>query len=234
MGIVESVSLRMPEKTSLPEDQQHFLLYIPWNKKYLDFVPEKYKQKFTECLPLLSARTTNVHVAVCFRYFDEMVEAFPGIDRSAVAMALILHDTGWSRLTEEEIATSLGVKGLKLTIEAMVPKEKHAVIGEEIAREKLTEWRIDKDRADLVCACVRWHDNPSKVTSLEIKVLADLDHLWSFTQENFWQDVQRKGVDAAAYVANLGNDLDGYFVTDNGKNIARRLLGERRHEVECN
>ena len=59
---------------------------------------------------------------------------------------------------------------------------------------------------------------------LEVQLLVDLDHLWSFTHENFWQDTVRKGVEAKIYLKNLEQDLDSYFVTNAGKQKARELL----------
>ena len=153
-----------------------------------------------------------------------------------VALAFILHDIGWSQLNEREVALSLGIKGLILNHDAIGPKEKHAIEGEKIAKEKLISWGISGEKSDLICACVRWHDLPDKVSfngamKPEIKILVDLDHLWSFTKENFWQDTLRKGVAADEYAKNLEKDLEGYFTTDTGKNLARKLLSERKEEI---
>lgn len=235
------IILREPELTTLSEEQKHFLLYIPWDGKYLVNVPEKYRPYFLECLPLLGVRTTNVHVAVCFSFFETIVSSFEKqtgllIDRDTVALALILHDIGWSKLSEQELASSLGYKGLALSSDALGPKEKHAIEGEKIAREKMQAWGIGGEKQDLICACIRWHDQPEKVSvdgnmKPEIKILVDLDHLWSFTKENFWQDTQRKGVAPDEYVKNLEKDLESYFITDTGKETARNLLSERKKEI---
>ena len=65
-----------------------------------------------------------------------------------------------------------------------------------------------------------------------MKLVCDVDHLWSFTHENFWQDTARKSVAPDSYLKNLENDLDGYFVTEQGKRKARSLIEERQVEVE--
>jgi hypothetical protein len=66
---------------------------------------------------------------------------------------------------------------------------------------------------------------------MSIRVVCDTDHLWSFTLENFWQDTVRKGVDPREYVANLREDLAGYFTTAPGRTKAARMLEERAVEV---
>ena len=83
---------------------------------------------------------------------------------------------------------------------------------------------------------ILYHDKPGELArqrglSTEVKLVCDVDHLWSFTHENFWQDTVRKGIAPAAYLKNLEADLDGYFVTEPGRQKARRLLEARRAEV---
>jgi len=238
--IPADVKLQIPQ-SSLPKEQKHFLAYIPWDDKYLSFIPLKYKKYFLDCLPLLGVRTTNVHVAVCFQYLDQLVYSFETahlvkIDKDTVALGLILHDIGWSKLSDKEIAASLGISGLKLNKAAVGPKERHAVEGEKIARQKLAGWEIPQNKINLICLCVRWHDELHKVSQNgkmppEAELLADLDHLWSYTHLNFWQDTVRKGIPPAEYAANLGTDLDSYFVTPEGKNLAGRLLSDRIAEL---
>lgn len=227
--------------TDLPETDRHFLLYIPWQEKYLDSIPRDFKKYFLDCSPLLSVRTTDVHTATCFSYFDQLIYAYENnhnlkINRLVVGLALILHDTGWSQLSQSEIAASLGISGLKLNTIASAPKEKHAVEGEIIARQKLTSWEIPPDETNLICQCVRWHDKPQQVSQdghvpPEVKLVVDLDHLWAFTHLNFWQDTVRKGISPEEYAANLDTDLEGYFVTQEGKAIAKELLEQRKKEI---
>jgi hypothetical protein len=239
------IPISAPEQSALSPEDQRFLLFIPWNDAYLQFVPPEYRAFYTEILPLLSVRTTDVHTAICLQYLDEFIhqaeQQGQTVNRNVVAYALMLHDIGWSKLSENEIAASLGVKGLALNESALAPKEKHAILSEEIAREILTskqaELQLSTAEIELICQAVRYHDQPEKVAGLgksmpiEIQLLVDLDHLWSFTHFNFWQDTLRKKIDPKEYLANLKSDLDKYFVTEIGKTKARELLSEREKEV---
>lgn len=239
------IYLKLPA-TSLPKSEQHFLLFIPWEEKYLQLVPEKYRNFFVEILPKLSARTANVHTAVCMQFLDEFIykteQKGEKINRDVIAYSLMLHDSGWSQMDEKEIAASLGVKGLVLNKKSIGPKKKHAILSEKIARnilvKKSEELKLSKEDINLICKAILYHDQPEKVAGLrekipiEIQLLVDLDHIWSFTQLNFWQDVKRKGVDPGEYLINLKNDLDMYFVTAIGKEKARELLSQRKQEVD--
>ena len=239
----DDIQLSLPENSQLAVDQQHFLLYIPWDERYLDLVPKEFRDFFKEVLPYLRKRTTDVHTAISLSFLDELIDRFPAgsINKRALALALILHDSGWSQLTEEEIANSLGVSGLKLSPGAMGPKEKHAAKSAGIARNILTtyefEKRLTENEIDLICKAVLYHDKPEEVAGaeqpmpLEVQLLVDLDHVWSFTHENFWQDTLRKGVNPEEYLTNLSNELDDYFVTEEGKELARKLWAQRAGEV---
>lgn len=235
----KDIKLLLPQ-TDLPKDQQHFLLYVPWEEKYLQFIPAEFKSYFIDCLPQLSVRTTDVHVAFCFQYFNQLISDYEkhqhqNVNRRVLGLALILHDIGWNRLSQAEIAASLGITGLALNPKAIGPKEKHAIEGGIIARKKLNRWNLPESEINLICQCVRWHDQPQKVASgsmpTEVQLLVDLDHIWAFTRLNFWQDTKRKGVKPTDYLRNLSTDLDNFFVTSEGKTLAKELLREREKEV---
>lgn len=242
--IPDDITLNLPKNIELDKEYWHFLVYNPWNDKYLEYVPEDLQEFFMFVLHNLHARTTDVHTAISITFLDRLISQFEGIEinRRVVAIALILHDSGWSRLSDQEIANSLGVKGLKLNELSMGPKEKHAVESEKIARVMLSKFefepKLSKKEKELIYKSIRYHDKPEEVTGgdqempIEVKLLVDLDHSWSFAYEGFWMDVVRKGVSPNEYLQNLGRDLDSYFVTDHGRGIARELLEERRAEVE--
>jgi hypothetical protein len=251
----DDINLEFPQKSKLEDDRLHFLVSIPWDDAYLSRVDEEYRDFFKEVLPYLHARTTDVHIATCMRFIKELIADVKkavetnesasepkSINERMVAAAFILHDAGWSEMSEEEIAASLGVTGLALTDAAMGPKEKHAILGGQVAEVMLSRCPCDPPMTDAekeeIYQAVLFHDKPMELAKggdipLEMKLVCDVDHLWSFTHENFWQDTVRKGVAPEAYLENLGKDLDGYFVTEEGRAKARALLAERAKEVEA-
>lgn len=237
--------LACPLFTSVPHDSRGPLTFIPWQDSYLQHIPADFRDFFVSVQHLLSVRTTDVHTAICLGFLDDFIQQIESsgvsVNRNVVGYALILHDCGWSQLSDEEIASSLGVTGLKLTDTARGPKEKHAVLGaklaEDLLRQKQTELNLSNDEINLICRAVLYHDRPEEVAELgqsvpiEVQLLVDLDHIWSFTQPNFWLDIFRKNVPPDQYAQNLEQDLDTYFITDLGRSTARRLLAERKKEI---
>ena len=243
--MLPKIPLKYPINSQLPPSEQHFLAYIPWEEKYLDSVPMEFKDLFKEVLPKLSSRSTDVHTAICLSYLDEFInkaqELGLQVNRKVLAYSLMLHDVGWSEMNETEIAASLGIKGLKLNKKAMAPKEKHAKLGAKFAKEilskKQTQLNLTNSEIDLIAKAILYHDQPEKLANakneipVEMKLLVDLDHIWSFTQLNFWQDTVRKNINPQEYVRNLERDLESYFVTPIGKNKAKELLAARVSEI---
>ncbi len=239
--IPSDLDLVVPETTAVAADLLHYLIYIPWNPSYLERVDPVYRDFFSLVLPYLRARTTDVHVATCLPFARELIQEFPGsVDERVVHVAFILHDSGWSQMTEVEIAASLGVAGLALSGEAVAPKARHVELARDLAVRILGEYPfvppLTDEQKEMIYTAILFHDKPEELAAMggvpaAIQIVCDTDHLWSFTHENFWQDTVRKGVNPPAYLDNLGKDLDGYFVTPAGKKKAARMLQERAVEV---
>ena len=241
--IPDDIELRIPEKTTLDASNLHYLIYIPWNKKYLELVDEAYRDFFKVVLPFLHARSTDVHVAICLPFIKEIIQAeAEPVDERVVQIAFMLHDSGWSQMSELEIAESLGVTGLSLSGEAIQPKARHAVLGQQVAQKILETYPfqppLTSEQKNQIYQAILFHDRPQELAAAggiptSLKVVCNVDHLWSFTHPNFWQDTLRKGVQPQAYLENLGKDLDGYFVSEPGRQKARQCLEERAIEVEA-
>ncbi len=102
-SIPEDIELVVPENSP-----SNTLIYIPWHNKYLEYVPEEWKDFFKKALPHLGVRTTDVHTAICTSYIDKIIELNGGeVNRRVVALGLILHDSGWSGVSEQDIIDSL-------------------------------------------------------------------------------------------------------------------------------
>jgi len=160
------VQLAFP-RSRLSLGQRRRLAYIPWDERYMRFAPKRFRRFFRYVLPYLKSRTTDVHTAVCLSYlrpYSEVLEETgqQEVDKRVVTLGLILHDCGWSALTEREIADSLAVKGLTIGGEALVSKERHADEGSRVARTILNEYEFEpplkKGEKDLICDAVFWHD----------------------------------------------------------------------------
>ncbi len=239
--IPDDIELRLPQHSTLAAGDLHYLLYLPWHNRYLEWVDPAYRDFFKVVLPYLHARSTAVHVATCLPFIKELIHAGPEpVDERVVQIAFILHDSGWSQMSDLEIAESLGVAGLSLSGHALQPKARHAILGQQLAQKILAAYLfqppLTADQKKDIYQAILFHDRPLDLAAAggipaSLKMVCNVDHLWSFTHLNFWQDTLRKDVQPPRYLQNLANDLDAYFISEPGRIRARQLLAERALEV---
>src|SRR3569833_2768788 len=192
--IPDDIELVFPD-SDLPLDLIHYLAYILWDEKYLQYVPDEYREFFKVVLPHLHARTTDVHTAICLPLLQKLLsKTTEPVHHRLIFIALILHDSGWSKCTDKEIADSLSYAGAKPTSAASkAPKNKHAELGGELAEQILQSYSFDpplsEQEGQRVKQMVRHHDitddrlNKDVVTP-ELLLVSDADRLWSFTHVN--------------------------------------------------
>ena len=239
--IPDDINIAFPSKPNLSGKIVQPLAYIPWDKKYLSFVPSQYEAFYKYLLPNLHARTTDVHTAICLPLLDLLLKNFPmKINKNVVYLGLILHDVGWSMLSDKEIADSLSYHGLRLSSMAKAPKNKHAKLGALLAKKILADFKftppLNPKEIKQILDIILYHDiTPDLISNgtvtPELYLVSDADRLWSYTHENFWQDTIRKNVQPVMYLDNLSNELKGYFYTPQGKDLAKKLLSERELEL---
>lgn len=230
----------IPENIELKNEdglQNVQLVYIPWNDKYLKYVPNEWQNFFLTALPYMHVRTTDVHTAICTSYIDKIIKLYDQpINNRVVALGLILHDVGWSALSRQDIIDSLSdYKGLKLSQTTQGSKKRHAEEGVKIAQSLLDKFDfyppLSSSEKQEILDIVLYHDTTAKL-SANGQLATDLDRLWSFTQENFWQDTIRKDISPEEYLVNLKRDSRTYFSTKAGLTIATDLLQDRAKEIE--
>lgn len=68
------VSPRSEGSNDVDSEFIHSLTYIPWDNKYLDYVPAQYRDFYREIKPRLAARTTDVHTALSVSFVDELIQ----------------------------------------------------------------------------------------------------------------------------------------------------------------
>jgi hypothetical protein len=239
--IPTDIRIEIPVDADVSKEQLNSLAYIPWDEKYVDYVPARYRSFFASVLPFLHARTTDVHTALSVSTVPDLIAGTAEkLDERMVYLAVIVHDSGWGQMSQQEIADSLSYSGLTHSERAKASKKRHTVLGKEMAVKLLDSFVFDpalsQQQKEFISDIVFYHENPLIFTvngsvPIEARLTCDADRLWSYTHENFWQDTIRKSVDPHTYADNLDEAIETYFFTEQGKAKARSLLAERRQEV---
>lgn len=125
--------------------------------------------------PWLDVRSNDVHTLIAWRLAGTLLALRPGADEAVVLPAVILHDTGWKRMPQDQLARAVGPKPQFPELQ-----RDHEVAGVAIGAEILRDLALGLDDAAIL-AIVDGHDTTKEARSPEDAILKDADKLWRFT-----------------------------------------------------
>jgi hypothetical protein len=112
-----------------------------------------------------------LHVSEAEKWAKKLFQEHPEINQAVIIITIWLHDSGHYPITKND----------------------HAVVSEKIARDFLTQEKIDKKTMDEILHCIRSHRNRDvKPKTPEAKLFAALDSISHFTYAPYL-DMMRDG-----------------------------------------
>lgn len=90
-----------------------------------------------------------------------------------------------------------------------------------MSREILEKLEYDDSLVDEIVEIILGHDSRKDPLSLNDAIVKDADKLWRFSKEAFKIDPERFRIDPAVHIHWLGQQIDGWFITETGRKIAR-------------
>jgi hypothetical protein len=175
--------------------------------------------------PYLDTRKNDLHTRIAYSFALKLLEAEGG-DEKIVIPAVLLHDVGWKAVPEELQLKAFGPGKYNLELNRI-----HEVEGAKIARELLQEAGYDPALVDQITEIILGHDSRQEAISHNDAMVKDSDKLWRFSREAVQVDAQRYRVDFVAHVVWLGSQIDGWFLTATGKNMALAEHKLRRMDI---
>lgn len=174
--------------------------------------------------PYLHTRRGLIHVPIVKDFADTLMQSELA-DPEIVIPAVLLHDVGWSALTEE-----MQLKAYGPTYDISLNRI-HEVEGVKIARKLLHEAGYNnREKAEQIIEIIDGHDSRSTALSNSDMVVKDADKLYRFTQEGFSHLIGEFGVDAPFLSNHLGSEIDNWFFTPTAKKIASSELAKRKKD----
>lgn len=180
-----------------------------------------YLRIFERAKAFLDTRDNELHTRIASAFAEKLLEAEGG-DARVVLPAILLHDVGWKMVPEELQLTAFGPGHNDMTINRI-----HEVEGAKIARRLLEELGYDPKLMDEIVAIILEHDSRLKPLSLNDAIVKDSDKLWRFTAEALQVDPKRFGIDPGVHTRWLKLQIEGWFITETGKRLARQEQRER-------
>ena len=182
---------------------------------------DKYADLWEQVKPYLDTRQNDVHTRIAYGFAERLLALYPEADEAVVLPAVILHDTGWKMIPEDQQVKAFGPNMQDADLRRI-----HEVEGVRIAREILTAVEYDPARRDEILTIIDGHDSRETALSLNDQLMKDADKLWRFTQTGIGIDHQRFGLQLREYATWLGQQIERWMLTPEAVKLAHETFDE--------
>lgn len=169
-------------------------------------------------VPHLHVRSNDAHTAYSYGLARALCDLHAEADRDVVLPAIILHDTGWSRVAENEVLEAIRPGGGRRDLVVRHEKE-----GAAIAREVLARLGRDPVRSAEIVQIVDGHDSRREALSLNDSLVKDADKLWRLTPHGVDTVMDWFGLTRQQAHVLIGSRVHNHLFTDAAHTIARGL-----------
>lgn len=180
-------------------------------------------------LPYQGARGDADHAYITLEYARQLIDLQAG-DPNVIIPAIILHDTGWSMLSQSEkmlIFRSGVTHEEKLHI-----RLRHQEEGVKIARRILETLDYPTVWTEEIIEIISEHDTRAGFISHNEGLVRDSDKLWRFSKSGFDADVRRYDISPQSQIKKLVGliNLENFFYSSTSVELANRDLDRRNEE----
>lgn len=170
--------------------------------------------------PYLNTRKNDIHVEISCRFALRLLESEPG-DPEIVIPAILCHDLGWSKLTEDLQLKAFGPKDFDLELRRI-----HEVEGVKLAREVLQQVHYDPRQTEEILEIIEGHDSRLTALSDSDKIVKDADKLFRFAPVGLRIDAERFELEIPNHVKWLKARSDEWFFTETARKLALEELAK--------
>jgi len=149
----------------------------------VDAIPERvtgvfalepeHREIWERAKPHLRVRDNDAHTLYAYGIARALCEAVPDADPAVVLPAILLHDTGWSRVPEESVLEAIRPGGGRPDLVLLHERE-----GVRIAEGILGDLGYRREIVDAVAAIILTHDSVREARSIDDAVVKDADKVW--------------------------------------------------------
>jgi HD domain len=167
----------------------------------------------------LNVRNNDEHTLFSYLLAQKLLENYPEGNADIVLPAILLHDTGWSKIPKDKILHAFGPnnKYPELT-------RQHELESVAIAQKELPELGFDNQQIEKIIALIDGHDTTKNVRSLDDSIHKDADKLWRYTPHGNRIIGEWFEIEQAEVLEILENFVLPTFLTDFGQKQAQIFL----------
>lgn len=187
-----------------------------------------FEQIWKLAFPYQDKRRDTGHAQIVTDYAKRLVKIIP-CDENVAIPAAILHDIGWSQLSEEERIYAVSPNRDKAREQEL--RIKHQEEGVRLAHDILEKVHYPQQYVEHILEIIRGHDTRKGFFSTEDGVVRDADKLSLFSSSSFADDV-RRGYTPQEFFAKISADRikPGFLFSQAARDIAAEELLARKKE----
>lgn len=169
--------------------------------------------------PHLHVRNNDSHTLYAYGIARALLRRVPDADAEVVRPAILLHDTGWSTVPEDEILEAIAPGGGRADL-----VRQHEVEGAKIARTVLEQLSRDPGVITQVVEIVDGHDSRMEALSIEDAIVKDADKIWRVTPHGIATVTRWFGLSTEEALRITAARVEKSLFTAEGKAIADGLI----------
>lgn len=192
--------------------------HIPDGSADLVRMPPEHQNLWQFAKPYLSVRDNDVHTLYSYGIANSLCDEHPEADREVVLSAMLLHDTGWSSIAEDEILEAISPDGGRRDLVRLHERE-----GVRIAEDILIKTGCDATRVERILDIISEHDSLREAKNIEDAIVKDSDKLWRITPHGVDTVMDWFGLTREGAVRLIASRVHGYLHTDAARVMAKAL-----------
>jgi hypothetical protein len=173
--------------------------------------------------PYLQVRDNELHAQNAVEFALRLL-TFYEAKRAVVIPAIILHDVGWSRVSEEIIR-----KACRPHPDRQLARI-HEVESVKIGRTILEAVGYDEVGTAEILAIIDGHDTRDETLSIDDRIVKDSDKLTRYAK-NFWFWTRQLPMEPEELARTLEGMIDQWFSLPESKEMAKAEIAQRRLEI---
>lgn len=167
----------------------------------------------------LRVRSNDIHTLISTVFAQNLLLAHPEAKTDIVLHAILLHDTGWSKVEQEKLLLAFGPGAKYPEIQ-----RQHELEGVTVATEILQQLGYSSAHIQAVTAIIDGHDTTTQARSLEDSLVKDADKLWRYSSQAIPVIQGWFGITKPEMLVILEEYVLPGFLTEVGKQTARTML----------
>lgn len=169
--------------------------------------------------PHLRVRNNDSHTLYAYGIARALLRGIPDASPEVVLPAILLHDTGWSTVPDEEILEAIAPGGGRPDL-----VRHHEVEGARIARTALESLGRSADVVERVVAIIDGHDSRREALSTDDAVVKDADKIWRVTPHGITVVCGWFGLDRDEALRLCASRVESSLFTNTGRAMARGFV----------